>query len=127
MSQHGSGQAGTAPPLPATDLPAPAGPRRRTGGGATLFILIMLYTLALALSVALVMNEKYTQLGVIGTLLVLTLAPVAGGRHLEALRLKLDQLAKGRTNEIQPGRLVDLMRKVSDVQAVCSLTTDTRD
>jgi len=42
-----------------------------------LFILIMLYTLALALSVALVMNEKYTQLGVIGTLLVLTLAPVA--------------------------------------------------
>jgi len=57
----------------------------------------------------------------------LTLAPVAGGRHLEALRLKLDQLAKGRTNEIQPGRLVDLMRKVSDVQAVCSLTTDTRD
>lgn len=43
----------------------------------------------------------------------LTLVPVAKGRHLESLRKKLEQLAGGRTNEIQRGRLFDQRRRMA--------------
>ena len=41
----------------------------------------------------------------------LTLVPVAKGRHLEALRSKLEQLAKSKSNEIQAGCLQDQMKR----------------
>ncbi len=43
----------------------------------------------------------------------LTLVPVAKGRHLEALRSKLEQLVKSKSNEIQAGCLRDQMKKVT--------------
>jgi len=57
----------------------------------------------------------------------LAFVPVIRGRHLEALRRKLGQLARGVTNEIQPGRLPDQMRKLNDAENVCSPAPGTTD
>ena len=57
--------------------PGPAAPRRSSTTGVVVPILVILYALALGLSVALVVTGRHEAVGITGVLAVLTLAPVA--------------------------------------------------
>jgi len=79
--------------------PGPAAPRRSSTTGVVVPILVILYALALGLSVALVVTGRHEAVGITGVLAVLTLAPVAfvtalspQGRALRQLNVRVDEL-----------------------------------
>jgi hypothetical protein len=96
--------------------------RRKNGNGPVLVILVVLYALAVALSIMLVVNGKY-DLGVQGTLLVLTLAPVAfilataaNDRRQRAVTERLDELTRSVRTLVDQSSLSNDARRVLNRQ-----------
>lgn len=88
--------------------------RRKNGRGGAIAILVILYAAALGLSVYLALRPEYFQLGAIGVLMVLTLAPVAFSLLL----------GSGQRTLIE--RVEELTRLVRSFTDLASLSEDAR-
>jgi hypothetical protein len=92
------------------------GQRRPVSGNAIIAVLVVLYGLALGLSIMLVVNGRF-ELGALGTLLVLTMAPVA---------FLMAALYTDRRRRIALDRLDELARTLRGLADQASLSNDAR-